>query len=82
MDAGLGKFVEPSEEVKEQIADAEEKGEKVQIKNLFCKGDELELNGSLFRVMAIGRKTMTLKLLPWKIEHSAEEDDPDKESDC
>lgn len=32
--------------------------------HIFAKGEELEIKGSRFKIQAIGRKTMTLKLLP------------------
>lgn len=40
------------------------KGVAKKIPSLFIKGEEVEVKGSLFKITAIGNKTMTLQLLP------------------
>jgi hypothetical protein len=61
MDTGNGEFkqldqAEYNEELLKQLDGSSD--------GIFCKGEILEIKGSTFRVVSIGKKFMNLKLLP------------------
>jgi hypothetical protein len=66
MDTGNGLFAQLEADNKEKALAALEKfrAENPNHGGTFYVGQNLEINGSKFRVLAITKKTMTLRLLP------------------
>jgi hypothetical protein len=78
MDTGEGHFdrFESLEAAKDAKVYREKNLSSPLIHNIFMVGQELNLCGSLFRIAAIGKRFMTLKLLPQRLEPTPAPDPP------